>query len=114
MDSQPSRWRAVEIASSLAATNGIHDETERQVAHLNAMKTPRGYTLLAAYADSNRVLPYRLLLRVTARQDSVCASLYERRWWTKRQSNRYLAIETALTNAFAESFGQGVAVTRSP
>jgi hypothetical protein len=113
MDSQPNRWRAVKIVSSLAVTNGIHDETERQLARPNVMNSPGGYTLLAAYADSNRILPYRLSLRVTVQQDNICASLYERRWLTKRRSSRYLAIEEALTNAFAGAFGQGAAVTRS-
>jgi hypothetical protein len=102
----------MEIVSSLAKANGMHDETEMRLAHRPA-STSQGYTLLAAYADSNHILPYRISLRVTARQDSVCASLSERRWWTQRQSSRYHTIEEALTNAFAEPFGQGTGATRS-
>jgi hypothetical protein len=102
----------MEIVSSLAKANGMHDETEMRLAHRPA-STSQSYTLLGAYAHSNYVWPYRIALQVTARQDSVWASLSERRWWTQRQSSRYHAIEEALTNAFAEPFGQGTGATRS-
>jgi hypothetical protein len=103
----------MEIVSSLANTNRMHDETEQRLAHLSAMSAPQSHTLLVAYADRRHILPYRITLQVIARQGSLSAGLYERRWWTRKQSTRYLAIEEALTNTFAESFGQKATVTRS-
>jgi hypothetical protein len=113
-DSDPNRRRAVEVVSSLANANGMHDETEHQTARLHAMRSPQGYTLLLSYEDSRRILPYRIALRLTQRQEGLCATLYERRWWTRKASARYGAVRIALTNALGESSGLGTTRTEAP
>ena len=106
-DSQTNRSEVVRLVAWVAGGVGMRDDTESQRVRLISQPIAGGYTLLAAYSETNRVPPDRITLWATADNGSVTASLHQ----AKRRRARtecYLGIEEHLTNVFRQSFGQGV------
>ncbi len=90
----------------------MHDDTEHQLVRSRARNAPHGYTLLVAYLDISPVFRNRITLWLISREGTIRASLSDLKF-TRRRTDRYRAMEAALTNAFTESFGQDVTIRNS-
>jgi hypothetical protein len=108
-DSQTSRSEVVRLVSAVAGASGMRDNTQAQLARFNSRAIGGGYSLLAAFSDTNSTPPEKITLWATADNGQVTASLHQ----AKRRRARaqcYLGIEEHLTNLFQQSFGQDVRI----
>ena len=108
-DSQTSRSEVVRLVSAVAGASGMRDNTQAQLARSNSRAIGGGYSLLAAFSDTNSTSPEKITLWATADNGQVTASLHQ----AKRRRARtqcYLGIEEHLTKLFQQSFGQDVRI----